>query len=499
MNYISTRGGGKVSFARAVISGAAPDGGLYVPERFPVIDGEELNKMIDGSYPERAAHIISRLSGADADKIAAAAESAFACCNGDPAPLVKLDDGVYMLELFGGPTASYKDFSFSVFPYILEEAAKECGITEKPLIIGATTGDAGTAAIRAFRGTDAKVFVFYPHEGVSKMQKLALSVQEGDNIRVAAARAGFDECLTYGRRLLSDSNFTDGVKKAGYFPVSSNSLNVGLLIPRVACFFSAYLDLVSGGQIECGEQIDFTLPAGNFGNAVACFWAKLMGLPVRRIHCACSSDSPLPDFFASGVCDLKREFIKSTAPALDVINPVNLERLMFEISGRDGARTAAFCSELKQNGRAEAAAEELAAITAVFDGGYACEETGVDAMYGVFIDVGYTMDTGTGYAMKVALDWFEKNKKDETEMVILATSNPYKCPQDVLYAVTGNDVKDCFKGVKRLHAATAMAVPKCISELRNKEPRFTGSYDLKKIGEEILQFLSAPATPANRV
>lgn len=490
MKYVGTRGGEKVTFARAVISGTAPNGGLYVPENFPKIKGEELDEMIAESYPERAARIISILSGLDGRKVLSACEKAFGNFGGDPAPLVKLDDGVYMLELFWGPTASYKDFSFSVFPFILGEAAESCGIKDKPLIIAATTGDAGVAAIRAFAGSsDAKVFAYYPCEGVSKMQKLGLSVQEGENIFVSAARANFDECLSFGKKLIRDEKFLKELNGAGYFPVSANSLNVGLLIPRAACFFSAYLDLVSGGQIEAGEEIDFTLPAGNFGNALACYWAKLMGLPVRRIHCACSTNSALPDFFANGTLDLRREFLKSTAPQLDVICPSNLERLLFEISGRNSSEVKAFVSALEEGQKAEISPERLAEITGIFDGGYASEETSVEAMYSVFTDVGYTMDTGTGYAMKVALDWFEKNKKDETNMVILSTANPYKCPQDVLYAVTGNDVKDCFKGVKRLHAATAMAVPKCISELRNKEPRFTGSCDLKRIEEEILEFV----------
>lgn len=490
MNYVGTRGGDKVSFARAVIAGSAPYGGLYVPENFPAVGGEELGEMISESFPERAARIIAKLSGLDGREVSAACEKAFENFGDDPAPLVKLDDGVFMLELFNGPTASYKDFSFSVFPYILGEAAKECGIREKALLLAATTGDAGVAAIRAFlNDPSVKVFAFYPHEGVSKMQRLALSAQEGDNVCVSAVRAGFDECVAYGKKLMNDEKFSSRLKEEGYFPVSANSLNVGVLIPRAACFFSAYLDLVSGGQIEAGEEIDFTLPAGNFGNALACYWAKLMGLPVRRIHCACSSNSVLPDFLAGGACDPEREFLKSTAPQLDVKYPSNLERLLFEITGRDAERVKSLLSALEEGKKIQISPAELSEITKTFDGGYASEETSVEAMYGVFTDVGYTMDTGTGYAMKVALDWFEKNKKDETKMVILSSANPYKCPQDVLYAVTGNDVKDCFKGVKRLHAATAMAVPKCISELRNKPPRFTKSCDLKKLGEEIFAFI----------
>lgn len=499
MKYVGTRGGENVPFARAVISGMAGGGGLYVPESFPRISAEELEAMLAESYPERAARIISKLSGFDGREVLSVCENAYKNFGGDPVPLVKLDDGVFMLELFWGPTASYKDFSFAVFPYILGKAAEECGVKEKALVISATAGDAGVAAINAFRDDpEVKVFAFYPNEGVSKMQKLNLSVQEGENIFVSAVRADFGECVAYGKKLIRGEKLINALKDAGYFPVSANSLNVGVLIPRVACFFSAYLDLVSGGQSEMGEEVDFTLPAGNFGNALACYWAKLMGLPVRRIHCACSVNSVLPDFFATGCCDINREFVKSTAPQLDVVLPSNLERLLFEIFKRDTEKVKAFVSAAEKDKRATISQDELLEITKIFDGGYASEETSVEAMYSVFTDVGYTMDTGTGYAMKVALDWFEKNKKDETKMVILSTANPYKCPQDVLYAVTGNDVKDCFKGVKRLHAATAMAVPNCISQLKNKTPRFTKSCDLKRLDEEILSFLT-PATPDNRI
>lgn len=490
MNFIGTRGGGKVSFFRAVISGIPADCGLYVPEKFPNVTALQLENMLEASYPERAAFIVSAFSDdLDREELLSECEKAYSSFKGDPAPLVKLDDGIYMLELWHGPTCSYKDFSLSLFPYLLRKSFESCGLESKALILAATAGDTGTAAIEAFKNSEnAKVFAFYPHEGVTKMQKLHLSAQDGENICVSAVRGSFDECLSFEKHILSDGKFFEELQNSGFTPVSANSLNAGVLVPRIAYFFSAYLDLVSGGQIELGEEIDFTLPAGNFGNAVAAYYAKLMGLPVRRIHCASSLNSALPDFLTSGVCDLRREFNKTTAPSLDVVNPSDLERLIFEVSHRNAALTADRMERLKKEEKYEVSPEELGEIGKIFDGGYASEETSVEAMYSVFMDVGYTMDTSTGYAMKVALDWFEKNKKDETKMVVLSTANPYKCPQDVLYAVTGNDVKDSFKGVKRLHAATAMAVPKCISELRNKEPRFTGSCDLKKLYAEILDF-----------
>lgn len=270
---------------------------------------------------------------------------------------------------------------------------------------------------------------------------------------------------------------------------SANSINFGRLAPQIAYYFSAYLDLVSADQITMGEGVDFCVPTGNFGNILAAYYAKQMGLPVRRLHCASNRNNILTDFLSSGVYDTHREFYKTTSPSMDILVSSNLERLIFEISGRDAKLTQKRMNELKQTGRYEITEQELAKIAETFDGGYADEESSVEAMYDVFVDAGYTMDTHTGCAMKVAVDWFEKHKKDETKMVIVSTANPYKFPQDVLYAVTGNDVKDSFKGIKRLHAATAMAVPKSLKELRDKEVRFSTVADKKKLFNEVLAFV----------
>ena len=223
-----------------------------------------------------------------------------------------------------------------------------------------------------------------------------------------------------------------------------------------------------------GEEIDFTVPCGNFGNVLAAYYAKRMGLPVRRLHCASNENKIIADFLATGVYDMRRDFYKTTSPSMDILLSSNLERLLFEASGRNSKLTTQRMEQLKKTGAYEVTAQEKEFISETFDGGYADEETSVEAMYDVFVDVGYTMDTHTGCAMKVAVDWFEKHKKDETKMVIVSTANPYKFPQDVLYAVTGNDVKDSFKGIKRL---------------RDKPARFTKTVDGKKIYEEVLQFV----------
>ncbi|MBD5632306.1 MAG: threonine synthase [Clostridia bacterium] len=491
MLFISTRGGEKVSGAQAIVKGLSENGGLYVPEKFPKISDAEMSEMLEMNYPERAAKVLLKyLTEYDAAELLAACEKAYAKFEGDPAPLVRLDDGVYMLELWHGPTCAFKDMALTVLPYLLRKGCDLCGIKEEILVLVATSGDTGKAALEGFKDADGiKVMVFYPSDGVSKMQKLQMSTQEGGNVNVVAVKGNFDDCQTAVKEIFSNSEYAEELKKANILLSSANSINFGRLAPQIAYYFSAYLDLVSSEQIAMGEEIDFTVPTGNFGNILAAYYAKQMGLPVRRLHCASNQNKILCDFLATGVYDMHREFYKTTSPSMDILVSSNLERLLFEISGRNAKLTAKRMEELKTSGKYEITAEELKAINETFDGGFADEEGCVEAMYDVFVDTGYTMDTHTGCAMKVAVDWFEKHKKDETNMVIVSTANPYKFPQDVLYAVTGNDVKDSFKGIKRLHAATAMAVPKCLKELRDKPVRFTAVADRKKLFDEVLKFI----------
>ena len=488
MNFLSTRGGEKVSAAQAIVKGLAADGGLFVPEKFPAISREELEAMLEVDYPERTAKILIKyLDGFDEKELLEECDKAYSSFGDDPAPLVRLDDGIYMLELWHGQSCAYQDIPLAIFPYLLKKSAEECGIKEDILLLIATSGDTGKAVMESFKdATRVKVLVFYPAEGVSKMQKLQLGIQDGGNLNVVAVRGTFDDCQYEVKDIFV--NHAEEINT--HIALSTaNCMNFGRLAPQIAYYFSAYLDLVSGGQIEMGEEIDFTVPAGNFGNVIAAYYAKKMGLPIRRIHCASNLNNVLTEFLSTGVYDIRRELVKTTSPSMDMLVASDLERLVFEISGRNAARTAERMNALKTDSKYEITSVELAALQQTFDGGFAGEETSVEAMYDVFIDVGYTMDTNTGCAMKVAQDWYEKNKKDETNMVIVSTHNPYKFPQDVLYAVTGNDVKDSFKGVKRLHAATAMKVPKCISALRDKSPRFTKTVDHKKLLSEVLEFI----------
>ncbi len=483
MRFVVTRGGEKVTGSEAVIKGISANGGLFVPEKFPEISDAEMDAMLEADYPGRVAKILKKFfSELDEAELSSALEEEYSRFDGDdPAPMVRVDDGVYMLELFHGPTCSSRDMAVAPFDYILK---KSLGDNKQFAIVCATSGDTGKAVLERYKDVKGiKVIALYPHDGVSKMQKWQLVTQEGANVSVSAVKGNFDDCQTAVRQILLNAG------ENGITAVTPNSLNVATVVPRIAYFFSAYLDMLSSNQIEKGEEIDFYIPCSNFGTAMACYYAKLMGLPVRRIHCASNENNALSIFLKTGVLDITGETVKTTSPSMDILNPANLERLIFEISGRDIRLTAKRMASLAEKGTYSLTEAELSKLNEIFDGGFADEETCVEAMYDVFEDIGYTMDTCTGCAMKLVHDWYEKNKKDETKAVIVASVSPYKYPQDVLYAMTGNDVKDSFKGVKRLHDATAMAVPKMIKESRDKPVIFNRTVDKKSAVEEALEFL----------
>jgi threonine synthase len=380
--------------------------------------------------------------------------------------------------------------ALTLLPYLLRKGCDICGIKEQILILVATSGDTGKAALEGFKDAEGiKIMVFYPNDGVSKMQKLQMCTQEGKNVNVVAVKGNFDDCQSAVKAIFNSQEYAAKLKEHNTLLSSANSINFGRLAPQIAYYFSAYLDLVSSNQIEMGEGIDFTVPTGNFGNILAAYYAKQMGLPIRRLHCASNMNNILTDFLAKGEYDMHRDFFKTTSPSMDILISSNLERLLFEVSGRNAKLTAERMEQLRKDGVYKITKAEQDIIAKTFDGGFANEDEVVETIYEVFCDCGYTMDTHTGCAMKVAQDWFEKNKKDETKMVVVSTASPYKFPQDVLYAVTGNDVRDSFKGIKRLHAATAMAVPKSLVSLRDKNIRFSTVVSADKMFDEVLKFV----------
>ncbi len=500
MKFISTRGGKKVTGAQAIVKGLAEDGGLYVPEKFPTVTHEEMQTLAEMGYAERAAFILGKYLADDlgADFLCEVCEKAYAGFEGkDPVPLVKIDGSMYILELFHGPTCAFKDMALTVLPYLMKKSCEVTGITDDILILTATSGDTGKAALEGFRGVKGtKVAVFYPDEGVAKLQRLQMCTQEGDNVFVAAVEGNFDDCQRAVKAMFLSEEFNAELAQKGVRLSSANSINFGRLAPQIAYYFSAYLDLCTSGQIEEGDGVDFVVPTGNFGDILAGWYAKQMGLPVRKLVCASNRNKVLADFFKTGTYNAKRELRRSMSPSMDILVSSNLERLLFEISGRNAKLTASRMKDLAEKREYSITEAEKKILDEQFFGGFASEDDTVEAMYEVFDEYGYAMDTHTGVALAVKEQYRyaveKEDEKDDTSIVVLSTANPYKFPQDVLYALSGNDVKDSFKGVKRLHLLTAMKPPKSLTELRYKTPRFKLKVknDFQAMSGLILRFAS---------
>ena len=507
MYFISTRGGERATGAEAIVQGLAKNGGLFVPETFPSVSREELEEMQAMSYPERAAFILGKYLADDlgADYLKESCEKAYSTFTGnDPAPLVKIDERLFILELFHGPTCAFKDMALTVLPYLLKKRCEVTGVDDDILILAATSGDTGKAALEGFRDVPGtKVAVFFPDEGVAKMQRLQMSIQDGNNVFVSAVKGNFDDCQRAVKRLFASKEFNAQLAEKKVRLSSATSINFGRLAPQIAYYFSSYLDLLTSGQIEMGDKIDFVVPTGNFGDILAGWYAKQMGLPVRKLVCASNRNKVLADFFKKGVYDVKRNFFRTMSPSMDILISSNLERLLFEISGRNGELTAKRMQQLAEEKEYSITEEEKAIVDEQFFGGFASEDDTIEAMYEIFDEYGYAMDTHTGVALAVYEKYLETMEKDEDEIkdktpiVVLSTANPYKFPQDVLYALTGNDVKDSFKGIKRLNLLTAMKPPKNLLDLRYRPLRFKTvvENDLNAMAAEILKFADGYIVP----
>ncbi len=498
MQFISTRGNERVTGAQAIVKGIADDGGLFVPASFPTVSQQELEGMLAMDYPERAAFILHKyLDEYDKDELLEALKQAYSQFEGgDAAPLVRVENGMYMLELFHGPTCAFKDMALTVLPYLLRKGCDLVGIREKILILVATSGDTGKAALEGFKDAEGiRIMVFYPDDGVSKMQKLQMCTQEGSNVNVVAVKGNFDDCQTGVKKIFGSEECKKQLAEKGYLLSSANSINFGRLAPQICYYFSAYCDLVTSDQIKAGDKVNFTVPTGNFGNILAAYYAKKMGLPVGTLVCASNTNNVLTDFWKNGTYDVKRPFYKTMSPSMDILVSSNLERLIFELSGRDAALTKERMAQLAAKGSYSIRAEELKQIRSEFFAAYANENATVDCIYDFFEEYGYPMDTHTGVAMSVAQRYEEKVRKDNPKaeplpMVVVSTASPYKFPQSVYYALTGNDVKDSFKGIKRINLLTAMKVPEALKSIRYKPILFKQTVSPDKMFEEVLKFVS---------
>ena len=472
MNYRSTRNSAlNVTSAHAITKGLSDEGGLYVPESIPQLSKDEILAMCDMSYADRAFEVFSRLlTDFTADEIRHCVDSAYNDKNFDSnniAELAKLIPGTYVLELWHGPTCAFKDMALQILPYLLTTSAKKTVDGKQIAILVATSGDTGKAALEGFKDVDGtSISVFYPEDGVSKMQKRQMTTQEGKNVNVCAVKGNFDDCQNGVKAIFTDKAIADRLAKNNILLSSANSINWGRLAPQIVYYVSTYAELLKNKEIEYGEKINVVVPTGNFGNILAAYYAKLMGIPVNKLICASNSNNVLTDFINTGVYDRNRKFYTTVSPSMDILISSNLERLLLHTSG-SAEKVEGWMQELAATGKYTVDAETLAKIQASFAAGYADDAAGAAEIRARFERDGYLCDTHTAVAFHVA----EANRSD-APMVVLSTASPFKFPRDVLAALGETAPESDFAAMAALTAKTGAAAPASLRELDKLPVRF---------------------------
>ena len=491
MYYISTRGGttaaDSVSGAAAIKQGLASDGGLFMPASIPAVTMDEIVEMSRMSYPERAARILGKfLDDYPTEELAAYCESADAPERfpGGAAPLHRLNDTVSVMELWHGPTCAFKDMALQIMPKLLSGALRLTGETRRAFILVATSGDTGKAALEGYADVDqVGIMVYYPVDGVSRMQKLQMATQEGGNVNVCAIRGNFDDAQNGVKRIFSDPTAAEALAENNCFFSSANSINWGRLVPQVAYYFSAYCDLLASGEIKPGEEINVAVPTGNFGNIFAGYLAKEMGLPVKRFLCASNKNNILTDFLETGVYDRNRPFYTTMSPSMDILISSNLERLLFLKVGSE--KTARYMNALSKDGRYEVDADTKAAIDADFSGYFCDEEKTAGVIRSTFDTYHYVVDPHTAVGLSAAQQYIAETG-DTTKMVVDSTASPYKFASNVCRALTGEAPEDEFEALSMLSALTGTEIPLPLASLKTKEIRFDRVIDAADMRAETL-------------
>lgn len=490
--YRSTRGNGStVTASNAILKGLSEDGGLFVPDQIPVLDipMEQLAQM---SYQEVAYEVMSRfLTDFTEEELKKCIQSAYdkKFDTDVIAPLVKAD-GAYYLELFHGSTIAFKDMALSILPYLLTTAAKKNGVTNDIVILTATSGDTGKAAMAGFADVPGtKIIVFYPKDGVSPIQEKQMVTQKGDNTYVVAIRGNFDDAQTGVKKIFNDTEMKAELEEAGYQFSSANSINIGRLVPQIVYYVYAYANLYKTGQIQQGEEINVVVPTGNFGNILAAFYAKNMGIPVAKLICASNENKVLYDFFSTGTYDKNREFMLTSSPSMDILISSNLERLIYRIAGEDAAKNAALMKELNTTGKYEITSEMKEKL-ADFYGNYASEKETADTIRDLYEKTGYVIDTHTAVAASV----YHKYKKDtndaETKTVIASTASPFKFSRSVMDAIDPKyDSLSEFELVDELSKIGNIKIPQAIEEIRSAEVRHKTVCEVEEMPKVVKQFL----------
>ncbi|MBR4893048.1 MAG: threonine synthase [Clostridia bacterium] len=479
MLYLSTRNNNlKISSSQAIKQGLSEDGGLFVPECFPKVSLEEIGSLKDKKYVDIAKFVLSKyLTDFTKEELDFCIESAYTkekFESDNTVPLYELKDGVHFLELWHGPTCAFKDVALQILPYLLTTSAKKTGEDKLITILVATSGDTGKAALEGFKDVDGtKIIVFYPKDGVSDIQKLQMITQEGNNVFVNGVTGNFDDAQTGVKKIFTDNEFKEELLNNNIVFSSANSINFGRLVPQVVYYFSSYIDLLKNNKISLGDKINVVVPTGNFGNILAAYYAKMMGLPVDKLICASNENNVLTDFINTGVYDKNRAFNLTCSPSMDILISSNLERLLYHISNQDDKLIKEYMESLNTNGVYKISDDMKKKVCDNFYGGYCDDEKTLQTIKNTYDKYGYLIDTHTAVAKAVYDEYVEKTGDDKV-CVIASTASPYKFLNSVISAINPeyDILKNDFIKLDDLSSITNTIVPKSLKELKNKEIRF---------------------------
>lgn len=471
MKFISTRGvsSEKVDAAEAIKRGLAADGGLFMPEDIPSLSENEIKALFDKTYEERAAYIIGKfLTDYTYEELLADAKGAYSeeKFGPNPAPVKKIKDGLYALELWHGPTSAFKDMALQIMPRLFARALRKTGETKDALILVATSGDTGKAALEGYRDVEGtKIQVFYPTDGVSTVQKRQMQTQEGKNVSVKAIKGNFDDAQSGVKRIFADEKMKKALEEKNVFLSSANSINWGRLVPQIVYYVSAYIDMVNAGEIQYGEKIDVSVPTGNFGNIFAAYIAKLMGLPIEKLICASNVNNVLTEFLESGVYDKEREFRATISPSMDILISSNLERLLYLTAGAEKTRT--YMAQLNSASKYIVENEIFDKIKQNFIGIYADENETRKTIKETYEKQNYLIDTHTSVALCAAQKYMDTYKA-ERKILVVSTASPYKFAKDVLTSVNENIETSDIEALGRLSDLTGTEIPLPLSSVLAK-------------------------------
>ena len=494
MYYVSTRDKTvKLTAAQAIVRGLSADGGLLTPEEFPTLSDAFLDALLPMTYQQRAAAVmklfLEDFSEEELAEYAALAYGGEKFSHPDVAPVHTLDGKTHCLELWRGPTCAFKDMALQMLPRLLSASLGKTGEKKTACILVATSGDTGKGALEGFKDVpQTKILVFYPQNGVSLVQQLQMTTQEGNNVGVCAVKGNFDDAQSGVKRIFSDETLRGELADKGVFLSSANSINWGRVLPQIVYYVSAYCDLVNSGAVKRGERVNFCVPTGNFGNILAGYYAKKMGLPVGRLICASNSNNVLTDFLTTGVYDRNRPFHQTTSPSMDILISSNLERMLFELTGGDDGEVARYMELLARDGRYEVSQPVKDGLARHFAAGWCSDRQAAQQIGKRWREKGYLIDPHTAVAFHV-LEEYRAATGDGAPAVVVSTASPFKFCDSVLAALGETEIPEGTAALDKLAQVTGESIPKPLAGLAGKEVRFTGWTEKENMTEQVWEML----------